>query len=64
MPVDAGSDLFVYKAPNIPINKMYNVRPYTYKDESAVYNVCRCTCYTGGDTSLNKSDVPDLIPDR
>lgn len=64
MPVDAGSDLFIYKPPDIPTNKMYNVRPYTFEDESAVYNICRCTSYIGGDDSIKKSDVPDLIPDR
>ncbi|CAI6368457.1 unnamed protein product [Macrosiphum euphorbiae] len=65
MPVDAGSDLFIYKPPDTPTNKMYNVRPYTFEDESAVYNICRCTCYTSiDDHSINKSDLPDLIPDR
>lgn len=64
MPIDAGSDLFVYKPPDIPTNKMYNIRPYTYQDESAVYNICRCTCYVGVDDSIKKSDLPDLIPDR
>ncbi|XP_050437432.1 protein O-GlcNAcase [Adelges cooleyi] len=65
MPVDAGSDLFIYKPPDIPTNKMYNVRPYTFDDESAVYNICRCTCYTvNEDNSIKKSDHPDLIPDR
>lgn len=66
MPVDAGSDLFVYKPPDTPVNKMYNVRPFTYEDESAVYNICRCTNYTGvgDDNNIKKSDFPDLIPDR
>jgi len=65
MPVDAGSDLFIYKPPDIPTNKMYSVRPYTFEDESSVYNICRCTCYTSvDDHGINKSDLPDLIPDR
>jgi len=45
---------------------MYNVRPYVFEDESAVYNICRCTHFTGigDDNNIKKSDLPDLIPDR
>lgn len=58
VPVDAGSDLFVYKAPDVPCNKIYTVRPYLPDDESAVYSVCQRTFM------FTSANLPNLIPDR
>lgn len=64
VPVDAGSDLFVYKAPEVPCNKIYTIRPYLVEDESAVYDVCRKTCLSGDDGCEMFADYPNLAPDR
>jgi len=56
--VDAGSDLFVYKAPEVPCSKIYTVRPYLPEDEPGVYNVCRKT------NVFSSLALPNLIPDR
>lgn len=46
--MDSGNDLFVYKAPEVPTNKIYTIRPYLPSDEEAVYQVCnRITGVTG-----------------
>ncbi|XP_046668184.1 protein O-GlcNAcase isoform X2 [Homalodisca vitripennis] len=58
IPVDAGSDLFVYKAPDVPCSKIYTVRPYLLEDEPGVYNVCRKTFM------WSSPSLPNLIPDR
>ncbi|XP_054273322.1 protein O-GlcNAcase isoform X2 [Macrosteles quadrilineatus] len=58
IPVDAGSDLFVYKAPEVPCSKIYTVRPYLPEDEPGVYSVCRKTYM------FSSPALPNLIPDR
>ncbi|RZF36912.1 hypothetical protein LSTR_LSTR004600 [Laodelphax striatellus] len=64
IPVDSGSDLFVYKAPDIPTSKIYTVRPYIIEDEMAVYDVCRKTCIEDAHLSQMMTEHPDLVPDR
>lgn len=62
--MDSGSDLFVYKAPEIPTSKIYTIRPYLFEDEMATSAVCRKTCLEGNDGSHLFSDHPDLPCDR
>ncbi|KAK7603030.1 hypothetical protein V9T40_003029 [Parthenolecanium corni] len=64
IPVDSGSDLFVYKAPETPISKVYTIRPYLAEDELSVYNVCRKTCLDGSDGTEMFSEYPNLAPER
>lgn len=64
IPVDAGSDLFVYKAPDVPCSKIYTVRPYLTQDETEVYNVCLKTCLNGEDGTEIFNEQPNLPPDR
>lgn len=40
IPVDSGNDLFVYKTPEVPVSKIYTIRPYLPSDEESVYRVC------------------------
>jgi protein O-GlcNAcase/histone acetyltransferase len=37
LPLDSGHDLYAYKYPEVPVNLLYNVRPFEPKDEKAVY---------------------------
>ncbi|XP_018901156.1 protein O-GlcNAcase isoform X2 [Bemisia tabaci] len=64
VPVDAGSDLFIYKAPDVPVNKTYTIRPYLFEDEQGVYGVCRRTCLDGNDGSEIFAQNCDLPGDR
>lgn len=64
MPVDSSSDLYLYKPPDVPCNKIYNIRPYLPADESAVYAVCTKTCSDGMDGTELFDKYPDLIGDR
>jgi len=64
IPVDSGSDLFVYKAPELPQHKLYTIRPYLPEDEMAVYTVCRKTCLDGLDGTEIFSEYPNLAPER
>ena len=64
IPVDSGSDLFVYKAPEVPHHKTYTIRPYLLEDEVAVYNICRKTCLDGSDGTEIFSEYPNLAPER
>lgn len=64
IPVDSGSDLFVYKAPEVPSSKIHTIRPYSMEDETAVYNVCRKTCLDGSDGTEIFSEYPNLAPER
>ncbi|XP_060528600.1 protein O-GlcNAcase isoform X2 [Cylas formicarius] len=47
IPVDSGNDLFVYKVPDVPTNRVYTIRPYLPTDEKQVYSVCTRTCKEG-----------------
>ena len=64
IPVDSGSDLFIYKAPETPVNKVYTIRPYLAEDELPVYSVCRKTCLDGSDGTEMFSEYPNLAPER
>ena len=39
MPLDSGSDLYIYKHPDVPASLLYLVRPYQPKDEAAIYRL-------------------------
>lgn len=64
IPVDSGSDLFVYKAPEVPCSRTYTIRPYLLEDELSVYDVCRKTCLDGSDGTEIFSEYPNLAPER
>lgn len=55
LPVDSGTDLFMYKAPEVPSSKIYTVRPYLPSDKEQVYNVCLRTCCV--------LDIPEHLKD-
>uniref|UniRef100_W5LC32 Protein O-GlcNAcase n=1 Tax=Astyanax mexicanus TaxID=7994 RepID=W5LC32_ASTMX len=64
LPIDGANDLFFQPPPSMPTSKMYSIRPYYPKDETAVYKICK-EMYTEGCNDLPFSDQePDLIGDR
>ncbi|GFY71709.1 protein O-GlcNAcase [Trichonephila inaurata madagascariensis] len=64
LPLESVNDLFLYKPPETPNNKIYTIRPYLPTDETQVYNVCRRTCDDGMDGSEVFPEYPDLIGDK
>ncbi|CAG9862900.1 unnamed protein product [Phyllotreta striolata] len=65
IPVDSGNDLFVYKVPEVPTNKVFTIRPYLPSDEQTVYNVCLRTCKDGLEDPIPYPDnLKDLQADR
>uniref|UniRef100_A0A8C1XKB8 Protein O-GlcNAcase n=1 Tax=Cyprinus carpio TaxID=7962 RepID=A0A8C1XKB8_CYPCA len=64
LPIDGANDLFYQPPPPMPTSKMYSIRPYFPKDESAVYKICK-EMFTEGCDGISISDEsPDLIGDR
>jgi len=59
--VDAGTDLFVYKIPEVPSSKIYEVRPALVQDRCAIQNICQMV-YATPDT--NFECFPDILFDR
>ncbi|KAL0277400.1 UNVERIFIED_CONTAM: hypothetical protein PYX00_004697 [Menopon gallinae] len=57
LPVDSGTDLFMYKAPEVPSSKIYTVRPYIPTDRDKLYNVCAKT-YCVVDIPENLKNLP------
>jgi protein O-GlcNAcase/histone acetyltransferase len=37
LPLDSGHDLYMYKYPEVPLNLLYNIRPFEPKDQVQVY---------------------------
>ncbi|XP_042909994.1 protein O-GlcNAcase isoform X1 [Parasteatoda tepidariorum] len=64
LPLESVNDLFLYKSPETPNNRIYTIRPYLLTDESQVYDVCRKTCDDGLDGSEVFPEYPDLIGDK
>ncbi|VEN50291.1 unnamed protein product [Callosobruchus maculatus] len=65
IPVDSGNDLFVYKVPDIPTNRVFTIRPYLPTDEEAVYEVCNKTFKEGLEDQLRYPDgLKNLQADR
>lgn len=56
IPVDSGNDLFMYKVPEMPTNRVFTIRPYLPADEEIVYNVCTKTCKDGLEDPLPYPD--------
>jgi len=50
IPVDRGTDLFIYKAPEIPSPQVYEIRPYKKTDLDSVYKVCMSIFKEGSST--------------
>ncbi|XP_035702266.1 protein O-GlcNAcase isoform X2 [Folsomia candida] len=63
IPVDRGTDLFMYKAPVVPSSQVYTIRPYRPSDEPAVYKVCLMTFKDGLSAVEEFSDHPKLAGD-
>lgn len=62
LPVDSGTDLFVYKVPEVPSNKMYDVRPANLlTDQHYIKSICQ-TAYSSCPSDVDQ--CPDLITDR
>ncbi|XP_035216464.1 protein O-GlcNAcase-like isoform X2 [Stegodyphus dumicola] len=64
LPLESVNDLFLYKSPETPNNRIYTIRPYLPSDEAQVYNVCRRTCDDGMDGSEVFPEYPNLIGDK
>ncbi|CAB3372754.1 Hypothetical predicted protein [Cloeon dipterum] len=64
IPIDSSNDLFLYKPPDVPCHKIYNIRPYLPADESAIYSICIKTCMDGMDGTETFEKYPDLAADR
>jgi protein O-GlcNAcase/histone acetyltransferase len=39
LPLDSGSDLYLYKHPDVPASLLYLVRPFQPKDEAGIYRL-------------------------
>uniref|UniRef100_A0A673L5K3 Protein O-GlcNAcase n=1 Tax=Sinocyclocheilus rhinocerous TaxID=307959 RepID=A0A673L5K3_9TELE len=64
LPIDGANDLFYQPPPPMPTSKIYTLRPYFPKDESAIYKICK-EMFTEGCDGISFSDEsPDLIGDR
>ena len=50
--MDRGTDLYVYKAPEVPSSRVYTIRNYRSSDEAGVYKVIKMTFKDG----LNAAD--------
>ncbi|CAH1154331.1 unnamed protein product [Phaedon cochleariae] len=66
IPVDSGNDLFVYKIPEVPSNRVFTIRPYIpCDDEKIVYSVCTKTCKDGLEDPVPYPEaLKDLQADR
>ncbi|KAJ1525248.1 hypothetical protein ONE63_010073 [Megalurothrips usitatus] len=61
LPVDSATDLFVYKIPEVPSNKVYDVRPANLlTDQHHIRAICRSSYPSSCDPDV----LPDLIADR
>ncbi|XP_009305481.1 protein O-GlcNAcase isoform X1 [Danio rerio] len=64
LPIDGANDLFYQPPPSMPTSKIYTIRPYFAKDESAIYKICK-EMFTESCEGISFSDEsPDLIGDR
>ncbi|XP_064629897.1 protein O-GlcNAcase-like isoform X2 [Lineus longissimus] len=64
LPLDSAHDLFMLKAPEKPMSRVYVVRPYLPSDEESAYHLCRKTCDDGMDGTDIFPDHPNLIADK
>jgi protein O-GlcNAcase/histone acetyltransferase len=63
IPVDRGTDLYVYKAPEVPSSRTYTIRNYRPPDENAVYKVCTTTFKDGMCAAEDFINFPKLPGD-
>lgn len=64
LPIDGANDLFYQPPPSMPTSKIYSIRPYFPKDESAIYKVCKEMFTESCDGISFPDESPDLIGDR
>ncbi|XP_026279162.1 protein O-GlcNAcase [Frankliniella occidentalis] len=61
LPVDSCTDLFLYKSPEVPSNKVYDIRPANIlTDQHHIRSVCQ-SMYS---SSCDLDPLPDLTTDR
>ncbi|CAL8115404.1 unnamed protein product [Orchesella dallaii] len=60
IPVDRGTDLYLYKAPDIPGSQTFTIRPYRSSDEAAVYKICTMTYKDGLSAADEFVRIPEL----
>ncbi|XP_049287177.1 protein O-GlcNAcase [Anopheles funestus] len=66
IPLDAANDLFLYKTPETSSVRLYSIRPYTFSDETTLYDICHKTANDGDvlDARPTQSTLTHLIADR
>lgn len=64
LPIDGANDLFYQPPPPMPTSKIYSIRPYFPKDESAIYKICKEMFSEGCEGIPFSNESPDLIGDR
>ncbi|TRY74205.1 hypothetical protein DNTS_004370 [Danionella cerebrum] len=64
LPIDGANDLFYQPPPSMPTSKVYTIRPYFPKDESAIYKICKEMFNDSCDVPSFSDEPPDLIGDR
>uniref|UniRef100_A0A8D3E8A0 O-GlcNAcase n=1 Tax=Scophthalmus maximus TaxID=52904 RepID=A0A8D3E8A0_SCOMX len=64
LPIEGANDLFYQPPPSMPTSKIYSIRPYFPKDETAVYKICKEMYCEGMEEAPFSDDDPDLIGDR
>ncbi|XP_040923490.1 protein O-GlcNAcase isoform X1 [Betta splendens] len=64
LPIEAANDLFYQPPPSMPTSKIYTIRPYFPKDETAIYKICKEMYCEGMEDLPLTDDDPDLIGDR
>ncbi|KFB46846.1 AGAP002287-PA-like protein [Anopheles sinensis] len=66
IPLDAGNDLFLYKTPETSAVNVYTMRPYTFSDEAALYEICHRTAQDGDalQDRPTEAQLEQLIADR
>uniref|UniRef100_A0AAY4E1H4 Protein O-GlcNAcase n=1 Tax=Denticeps clupeoides TaxID=299321 RepID=A0AAY4E1H4_9TELE len=64
LPIDGANDLFYQPPPSLPTSKIYSIRPYYPKDETAIYKICKEMYTEACDSTPFFDQEPDLIGDR
>ncbi|XP_070771906.1 protein O-GlcNAcase isoform X3 [Enoplosus armatus] len=64
LPIEGANDLFYQPPPSMPTSKLYSIRPYFPKDETAVYKICKEMYCEGMEDVPFSDEDPDLIGDR
>ncbi|XP_068423749.1 protein O-GlcNAcase [Clinocottus analis] len=64
LPIEGANDLFFQPPPSMPTSKIYSMRPYFPKDETAIYKICKEMYSEGMEDEPVSDEDPDLIGDR